>query len=252
MTDSSVDSGKCPIDHSKLSQAQWEQMKAAHANIPNQPKTPKSTPPSPPACDSDAASVNDNFPDVSHRSPNQKFPLSAIPVNSSIPRSGVDPKTGADYNTWIYPSPQRFYNAMERKGWNPSERDMPHVVSIHNTVNERTWAMVKKWEEFHSEHCKNPRLARFKGRPNDLSPKARLMSTMMGYSQPFDRHDWIVDRCGQEVRYIIDFYPGQGADDFNNNNLSMGPAIHIDARPAVDSPSAIIDRIRMTVNDWIK
>ena len=23
---------------------------------------------------------------------------------------------------------------------------------------------------------------------------------------PFDRHDWYVDRCGREVRYVIDFY----------------------------------------------
>ena len=23
---------------------------------------------------------------------------------------------------------------------------------------------------------------------------------------PFDRHDWYVDRCGKEVRYVIDFY----------------------------------------------
>ena len=23
---------------------------------------------------------------------------------------------------------------------------------------------------------------------------------------PFDRHDWFVDRCGEEVRYVIDFY----------------------------------------------
>ena len=23
---------------------------------------------------------------------------------------------------------------------------------------------------------------------------------------PFDRHDWYVDRCGEEVRYVIDFY----------------------------------------------
>ena len=22
----------------------------------------------------------------------------------------------------------------------------------------------------------------------------------MGYELPFDRHDWIIDRCGQEVR----------------------------------------------------
>ena len=28
----------------------------------------------------------------------------------------------------------------------------------------------------------------------------------MGGQLPFDRHDWWVDRCGQEVRYVIDFY----------------------------------------------
>lgn len=28
----------------------------------------------------------------------------------------------------------------------------------------------------------------------------------MGAPLPFDRHDWYVDRCGTEVRYVIDFY----------------------------------------------
>jgi cytochrome c heme-lyase len=28
------------------------------------------------------------------------------------------------------------------------------------------------------------------------------------YEYPFDRHDWIVDRCGKDVRYIIDYYDG--------------------------------------------
>ena len=28
----------------------------------------------------------------------------------------------------------------------------------------------------------------------------------MGYQLPFDRHDWIVDRNGKEVRYVIDYY----------------------------------------------
>ena len=31
-------------------------------------------------------------------------------------------------------------------------------------------------------------------------------ASWFGGGLPFDRHDWIVDRCGQEVRYIIDFY----------------------------------------------
>lgn len=28
----------------------------------------------------------------------------------------------------------------------------------------------------------------------------------VGGPLPFDRHDWYVDRCGEEVRYVIDFY----------------------------------------------
>lgn len=41
------------------------------------------------------------------------------------------------------------------------------------------------------------------GRP--CSPLARLRSWLTG-ELPFDRHDWVVDRCGKEVRYVIDFY----------------------------------------------
>lgn len=32
------------------------------------------------------------------------------------------------------------------------------------------------------------------------------MKSWLGGPLPFDRHDWYVDRCGQEVRYVIDFY----------------------------------------------
>lgn len=32
------------------------------------------------------------------------------------------------------------------------------------------------------------------------------MRQMMGGPEPFDRHDWTIDRCGKEVRYVIDFY----------------------------------------------
>ena len=43
-----------------------------------------------------------------------------------------------------------------------------------------------------------PKLKRFMGRPRDYSPKARFLN-LLGYKLPFDRHDWIVDRCGHEV-----------------------------------------------------
>ena len=34
---------------------------------------------------------------------------------------------------------------------------------------------------------------------------ARVRSLFYG-DIPFDRHDWYVDRNGEEVRYVIDFY----------------------------------------------
>lgn len=254
------DAAKCPIDHTKLSAEQWQQMKAAHSPSVTQPTSQPITQSvsqssenplkSAEGCDStqlnDASFVNDNFPDAKMTSPNQKIPLSSAAVESTIPRSGIDPKTGKPFEAgskWVYPSPQRFFNAMDKKGWQPNEREMPYVVSIHNTVNERTWSLVQQWEKMHSDECADgPRLARFKGRPNDLSIKARFNSTFLGYTAPFDRHDWYVDRCGKEVRYVIDFYPGQGG-------MSNSSAIHLDVRPAIDSPTALFDRMRRAISD---
>ena len=45
---------------------------------------------------------------------------------------------------WVYPSPQMFYNAMKRKGYEAKEEDMSNIVAIHNAVNERTWMEIMK------------------------------------------------------------------------------------------------------------
>ncbi len=45
-----------------------------------------------------------------------------------------------------------------------------------------------------------PKLKKFMGRPQEYSPKAMLLN-FLGYKLPFDRHDWVVDRCGREVRF---------------------------------------------------
>lgn len=103
------------------------------------------------------------------------------------------------------------------------------------------------WERFHCKECGDPRLLRFLGKPDDLSPKARI-KTWLGYDAPFDRHDWVVDRCGKEVRYIIDYYhdsslpvdatlPSQ--HDFNSRTQIL-----LDVRRALDSPEALVDRVR--------
>lgn len=81
-----------------------------------------------------------------------------------------------------------------------------------------------------------PKLHRFLGRPDELSPKAWFNYWVMGYKKPFDRHDWYIDRCGQKIRYVIDFYGG-----------ASGPespiAFHLDVRPALDSWSSVKDRV---------
>lgn len=64
------------------------------------------------------------------------------------------------------------------------------------------------------------------------------------YELPFDRHDWIVDRCGKEVRYIIDYYDG------GEVNLQSGKFAILDVRPAFDSFSAVWDRMKVAWWRW--
>jgi len=102
------------------------------------------------------------------------LPLSTDRVESTIP----GPQVGADVaeggKRWLYPSPQMFYNAMRRKGYEPKEEEMRTVVAIHNTVNERTWHEVLEWESMHPECLEGLKLVRFGGKPDEPSMKVRL------------------------------------------------------------------------------
>jgi cytochrome c heme-lyase len=89
------------------------------------------------------------------------------------------------------------------------------------------------------QECVAPSLLRFRGRPDDLSPLARLRS-WLGGPLPFDRHDWWVDRCGEEVRYVIDFY-------FDEEKAGGADAFQVVVRPALDSPTAALDRVKMQI-----
>lgn len=143
-----------------------------------------------------------------------------------MPVANNEQETGADATSgnWIYPSERMFFEAMRRKGHDPRAADMRAVVPIHNAVNERAWAEIKAWEAPWVERarsqaegagssggfCDGPRLHSFSGLGGDrLSPRARF-NTLLGYQAPFDRHDWVVDRCGTRVEYVIDFYAGRG------------------------------------------
>ena len=104
-------------------------------------------------------------------SPDQPFPLPVERQKSSIPKAGTD-------ETWVYPSPQMFWNAMLRKGWRWKEEDadmnpntMEHIIKIHNRNNEEAWNEVLKWEALHAHECGNPKLKTFGGKATQFTPR---------------------------------------------------------------------------------
>ncbi|EFJ45393.1 hypothetical protein VOLCADRAFT_105944 [Volvox carteri f. nagariensis] len=166
--------------------------------------------------------------------PGQRKPLSTERVASTIPKGGTD-------GTWLFPSPQMVFNALRRKGKGDdvTEDDMDGFIAAHNSMNEATWQRVMLWESLHRPECDYPTLLRFQGKPHDLSPLAWIRN-LLGGPAPFDRHDWIVDRCGREVRYVIDFY-------FYDDKAGTPEAFEIVARPAVDSLESALDRVKMNI-----
>ena len=94
------------------------------------------------------------------------------------------------------------------------------------------------WEAtLHPECVASLKLLRFQGKPTEPTPKARL-NALLGYTPPFDRHDWTVTRCGEEATYLIDFYNGKAS-------AGKPVAMHIDARPAADDFQGAWDRVRL-------
>ncbi len=160
----SADANKCPVDHSSLNSS----CPVDHTH------TARST-------WSTILPHSSNTLSAESVSPSTTSTINTVPVPeslstsrelSSIPRS--------DEEKWVYPSEAQFYAAMARKNHDPKAPDMKVVVPIHNAVNERAWSHIKEWEEGRGgECCGGVRLVSFKGRPGDLSPKARIL-TLLG------------------------------------------------------------------------
>ncbi|TRM65515.1 cytochrome c/c1 heme-lyase [Schizophyllum amplum] len=174
--------------------------------------------------------------------PAQAVALPTDRTQSTIPRDAAE--------TWEYPSPQQFYNALARKGWETPEEHVETMVQIHNFLNEAAWEEVLKWER-RANGDDNVLLARFQGKPGQMSPKARLWM-MAGWllpmrfntEPPFDRHDWVVRRpkTGEEVRYVIDYYSAPPEPDGS-------PVFSLDVRPALDSFSSMRERISVATEE---
>lgn len=198
---------------------------------------------------------SNNMPSNPNQNPHeeQKFPLPTNRVVSGIPKGGVD-------GTWVYPSEQMFFNSMKRKGKGEDvhEGQVSTIVAIHNNMNERTWAQVQAYEATcHPELPVEPRLVRFLGRPDDLTPLARMYS-WFGFGTPFDRHDWIVERASETpgadptyVRYVIDYYfdEAKSARDKTPSLHSVDSiqSISVYARPALDSFTSVLDRVKYPI-----
>jgi cytochrome c heme-lyase len=154
-------------------------------------------------------------------------------------------------NNWVYPSEQQLYNAMRRKGWNNiPEESIEYVLQIHNVTNERTWRQIQLWEGLSESSTAVPspgaptlRLARFHGRPRDLSPKAFVYHKLLGQPAPFDRHDWYVERTdthGRYQRYVIDYYETEPVYAAAPPGTKLPPVTYVDVRPALDHPRAVV------------
>ncbi|KAJ2779951.1 holocytochrome c synthase [Coemansia interrupta] len=248
---------KCPVDHSRQA-AQLSVSEAPHEQRPSCPIDHNQKPPSfaQSLFGGRSSSGNSGCPvDHSGESKDAINPLNMMPnltqsmhadqteslsterELSTIPRATGDMD---GEHVWEYPSPQQFYNALARKNMAAPEEYMDVMVDIHNFLNEGAWNEVLKWESRHKDACMKPKLLRLQGRPNDLSPLARISGWLHGV-RPFDRHDWYVDRCGKQVRYVIDYYEGNPVDDM--------PVFNLVVRPAVDDFGSLTDRAKQLWDD---
>ncbi|GAA5906476.1 uncharacterized protein JCM6883_004490 [Sporobolomyces salmoneus] len=218
-----------------------------------------SSPPSPEPSPSSSSSVSvppSSCPahDPSFQSQSQP---STPPLNSAE-KAAILPSE----SNWVYPSPSSFYRALSAKNRSPNPADMDIVVPIHNAVNERVWQQVLEWERnamgLKEGEETGVRLVSFMGRPKEMSPRARWKS-LIGYTAPFDRHDWIIDRPVHppstssapsedpssssttspesiRVRYVIDFYTGRGANLLSQ--LPPAPSASTSSASSGSSPTA--------------
>lgn len=230
---------KCPVDHTK--RGEWTQKMTGSLPVSDQPKCPVdhsaranwlssvsvTTKTSTEAVESTQEVANASYSSGCDSSkmadPPQTSSDLLLPTEreiSSIPRSGAD-------SNWIYPSQKQFYDAMKRKNWEPVAQDMLTVVPIHNQVNELAWRNILNWERTHVEEskqkCGGISLTSFKGDLKKLTPRAWFKWAVLGLDKPFDRHDWVVSRCGVEVPYVIDFYSSDTSGVF------------VDVRPKLNS-----------------
>ncbi|KAL5490215.1 CYT2 [Sanghuangporus weigelae] len=239
---SSSSSDKCPVDHSQFSRA------AEADKCPVDHKTRSTWSGLSGLFSSSSSTSNESTSGVGTSSSTNTIAQPSLPTArqvSSIPRSDSSASTDSvEEKNWVYPSEAQFFAAMVRKNHAPRATDMRVIVPIHNAVNEHCWGELMTWERgWGGERCGGVKLVSFKGRPGERTPKA-WVKTLLGYQAPFDRHDWLIDRCGTRMRYVIDFYTGKSSAP---GNLSF----YLDVRPALDNWDAVKMRSLRFLERWV-
>ncbi|GMF03638.1 unnamed protein product [Ambrosiozyma monospora] len=115
---------------------------------------------------------------------------------------------------------------------------MQTIVPIHNMVNEQAWRYILMWERGQGgEKCGGVQLTSFKGDSKKITPRAWYRNKLFGHDLPFDRHDWVVDRCGTRIDYVIDFYSiiptEEEAQKLQNGD--GGARFFLDVRPKLNT-----------------
>ena len=129
----------CPVDHSlannALSSSSAAKCPVDHASSSKSASAPAQCP----VKHTETLDPRNHLPVLTQeRSLSQTTDLPTERTASSIPRDGKE--------NWEYPSPQQFYNALVRKGWETPENEIETIVQIHNFLNEKAWEEVQKWE----------------------------------------------------------------------------------------------------------
>ncbi|KAI4210684.1 MAG: hypothetical protein LQ351_006459 [Letrouitia transgressa] len=227
------------MNQSHTSQSSSHQSLFLHSSVSTQ-----SIPPSPPGMAAPSLSTHrviSSIPRGSTSASASPSTTSQITLNS-FPHPPPAAET-LDNNNWIYPSESQFFSALARKNLSPPANLMSSIVPIHNAVNERAWSEILAWESSSTRlqslnvPCGGPKLRQFSGDSGKLTPKARMRG-WLGYTLPFDRHDWVVERCsGDGVEYVIDFYKGRGG----------GVGFFLDVRPKLNS----WEGWRMRLGRWL-
>ena len=131
----------CPVNHAPLANSARSSSSAASCPVDHaSPSRSSSTPPAQcPVQQPETLNPLNHLPVLTQeRAPSQTLDLPTERTSSSIPRDAAE--------RWEYPSPQQFYNALVRKGWETPENEIETMVQIHNFLNEKAWEEVQKWE----------------------------------------------------------------------------------------------------------